>query len=245
MSKTINFYKDRVALNFLAGSYENGKESLDACDGFGVVGVLSANYPSNEAAYEDMLKYQEILGNALSIGLGAGDPNQTYRVAYLSDKLHPQHANQVFTGVGLTRGVDQKETFINALVSPTGEVGYVNLATGPLSSKAKPTKVPVETAIEMIKDMGGNSIKFYPMKGLETLEEYKYVCEACAKQDFAMEPTGGIDLGNFETILKTALDAGVKKVIPHIYSSIIDKETNQTRIDDVKVLFEITKGLLK
>ncbi|NLW15448.1 MAG: KDGP aldolase family protein, partial [Erysipelothrix sp.] len=35
MSKTINFYKDRVALNFLAGSYENGKESLDACDGFG------------------------------------------------------------------------------------------------------------------------------------------------------------------------------------------------------------------
>ncbi|HBX06307.1 MAG TPA: 2-dehydro-3-deoxyphosphooctonate aldolase, partial [Leclercia adecarboxylata] len=45
------------------------------------------------------------------------------------------------------------------------------------------------------------------------------VAEACARHDFWLEPTGGIDLENYEEILQIALDAGVSKIIPHIYSS--------------------------
>ena len=43
---------------------------------------------------------------------------------------------------------------INGLVSPTGKVGYVNIATGPLSSGAPAAEVPIETAIKLLKDMG-------------------------------------------------------------------------------------------
>ena len=245
MSETINFYKGRVNLNFLANSIENALETLEACDGYGLVGVLSANYNSHEEAIVEMKKYQDALDNRISIGLGQGDPFQTQCVAIVADALKPQHANQVFTGVGLTRGVDGKKTFVNALVSPTGEVGYVNISTGPNSAKQEIAKVKVETAIAMVKDMGGNSLKLFPMKGLSTKEEYQYVCDACAKNDFAIEPTGGIDLDNFEEILKIALDAGVKNIIPHIYTSIIDPETGNTRVEDVQKLFEITQGLLK
>ncbi|KES14870.1 hypothetical protein GASC598I20_002880, partial [Gilliamella apicola SCGC AB-598-I20] len=40
-----------------------------------------------------------------------------------------------------------------------------------------------------------------------------------------------------------ALNAGVKKVIPHIYTSIIDKVTGATRTEDVKQLLAITQKL--
>lgn len=89
--------------------------------------------------------------------------------------------------------------------------------------------------------MGGSSIKFFPMKGLAHEEEFKAVAKACAENDFDLEPTGGITLDNFEEIVKIAVDAGVKRIIPHVYSSIIDKETGDTRPEDVAKLYEIIK----
>lgn len=118
---------------------------------------------------------------------------------------------------------------MNGLVSPTGKVGYVNIATGPLCAKTAQAIIPIDTAITLLKDMGGSSIMYFPMKGLAYKEEYQAVAKACGEQDFYLEPTGGIDLSNFEEIVKITIDAGVKKVIPHVYSSIIDRETKDTR----------------
>ncbi len=82
------------------------------------------------------------------------------------------------------------------------------------------------------------------MKGLAYKDEYEAVAKACAENDFMLEPTGGIDLENFEEIIQIAVDAGVKKIIPHVYSSIIDKETGNTKPKDVKVLYEMMKRVL-
>ncbi|MDU2785790.1 MAG: KDGP aldolase, partial [Enterobacter sp.] len=46
-------------------------------------------------------------------------------------------------------------------------------------------------------------------------------------------------------ILQIALDAGVSKIIPHIYSSIIDKASGDTRPEDVRTLLAMTKKLVK
>ena len=245
MKKTPNFYQDRICLNVLANSVENAKECYEAAEGNIVLGVLSKNYATDEAAIEDMKKYQEATDNALSVGLGAGDPNQSDMVIRLSEKLQPQHVNQVFTGVGGSRStLKQSDTFVNGLISPTGKVGVVNIATGPLSSTGEAAEVSIETAINMLKDMGGSSIKFFSMDGLKHIEEYREIAKKCAELDFALEPTGGIDLENFEEIVQIAVDAGVKKIIPHIYSSIIDSETGDTRPEDVKVLYNIVKKIL-
>lgn len=246
MSLTPNYLENRICLNVLANSVENAKACYEAAEGHVVLGVLSKNYETDEAAIEDMKRYQEATNNALSVGLGAGDPNQSQMVSRLSGVLQPQHVNQVFTGVGTSRALlGQGETIINGLVSPTGKVGIVNIATGPLSSKAPAGEVSIETAIKLLKDMGGSSIKYFPMKGLAHKEEYKAVAEACAKYDFYLEPTGGIDLENFEEIVQIAVDAGVKKIIPHVYSSVIDKETGDTKVEDVKALVEMMKNTLK
>ncbi|EFI84143.1 2-dehydro-3-deoxy-phosphogluconate aldolase [Listeria grayi] len=246
MQKTPNFLNDRICLNVLANSVENAKECYEAAEGHVVLGVLTKNYDTDEAAIEDMKEYIAATDNALSVGLGAGDPNQSEMVTRVSAKLQPQHVNQVFTGASASRALlGQTETFVNALVSPTGKVGIVNIATGPLSSQAEPAEVPVETAIALLKDLGASSIKYFPMKGLAHIEEFKAVARACAENDFALEPTGGIDLDNFEEIVRIAYDAGVKKIIPHVYSSIIDSETGNTRATDVAELYRICKEIVK
>lgn len=245
MSLTPNYLNDRVCLNVLANSVENAKECYEAAEGHVVLGVLSKNFPNDEAAINEMKKYQEATNNALSVGLGAGDPKQSAMVSRISAVLQPQHVNQVFTGVGTSRALlGQEETVVNGLVSPTGKVGFVNIATGPLSAQAPEAVVPVETAIRLLQDMGGSSIKYFPMKGLAHRDEYVAVAEACATYDFYLEPTGGIDLENFEEIVQIALDAGVKKIIPHVYSSIIDKATGDTRVADVKTLLAVMKKIV-
>ncbi|EOH94000.1 hypothetical protein UAW_02421 [Enterococcus haemoperoxidus ATCC BAA-382] len=246
MTLTPNYLENRICLNVLANSVENAKDCYEAAEGHIVLGVLSKNYPTDEAAIEDMKKYAAETNNALSVGLGAGDPNQSQMVSRISKELQPQHVNQVFTGVGTSRALlGQNETIVNGLVSPTGKVGIVNIATGPLSSQTPAGEVTIETAIRLLQDMGGSSIKFFPMKGLAHIEEYKAVAEACAKYDFYLEPTGGIDLENFEEIVQIAVDAGVKKIIPHVYSSIIDSTTGDTRPEDVKTLLGMIKNTLK
>lgn len=246
MKKTPNYLEDRLCLNVLANSVENAKACYEAAQGHVVLGVLSKNYATDEAAIEDMKRYIAATDNALSVGLGAGDPNQSAMVARLSEVMQPQHVNQVFTGVGANRALlGQNDTIINGLVSPTGTVGMVNLATGPLSSQAPAGIVPIETAIALLKDMGGSSIKFFNMKGLTHLEEYKAVAKACAENGFYLEPTGGIDLENFQEIVQIAVDAGVKKIIPHVYSSIIDKTTGDTNVEDVKTLHAMMAETLK
>lgn len=246
MKKSPTYLEDRICLNVLANSVENAKECFEAAEGKILLGVLSKNYSTDEAAIEDMKKYQAEIENALSVGLGAGDPNQSEMVSRISAVLQPQHVNQVFTGAATSRALlGQEETIVNASVSPTGKVGFVNIATGPLSSQEEPTEVPLETAIALLKDMGASSIKYFPMKGLAHKEEYQAVAKACAAHDFYLEPTGGIDLDNFAEILQIAVDAGVKKIIPHVYSSIIDSETGDTRPEDVRRLLKMMKDSLK
>ena len=180
MNLTPNYYKNRVALNVLAGSVDNAKDIYEAAEGHVVVGVLTKNYATDEAAIEDMKKYQAVTANGLSVGLGAGDPNQSAMVSRVSQVLQPQHVNQVFTGVGTSRALlGQNETVINGLVSPTGKVGLVNLATGPKSSQKPAAEVPVETAIALLQDMGGTSFKFFPMGGCHTKRQ-----NACYLNDF-------------------------------------------------------------
>ncbi|WP_409308284.1 2-dehydro-3-deoxy-phosphogluconate aldolase [Pectobacterium sp. B1J-3] len=242
MKLSPNFYHDRVCLNVLAGSKANARAIYDAAEGHVLVGVLSKNYPDVASAVADMREYAKLIDNALSIGLGAGDPNQSAMVSDIAHDVQPQHVNQVFTGVATSRArLGQYDTVVNGLVSPTGKPGWVKISTGPLSSQATEGIVPIDTAIALLKDMGGSSIKYFPMGGLQCRDEYRAVADACAQHDFWLEPTGGIDLDNIGDILQIALDAGVSKIIPHIYSSIIDKASGDTRPDDVSTLLAIVK----
>lgn len=237
----LNFYKGRVCLNCLTNSIENAKAIYAAAEGHVAVGILSADYPDVDSAVEDMKRYQEAVDNNISVGLGAGNPGQWKAVAEISGQIIPKHINQTFTAGGYTRAKTGPGPFMNSMVAPCGKPGYVKVSTGPLCRDEEPAVVPVKTAIAMAKEQGADSLKYFPMGGLKVREEYEAVAKACAETGFGLEPTGGIDLYNFKEILQIAVDAGVEKIVPHVYSSIIDKETGATRIGDVERLYKIMK----
>lgn len=241
----IQFYKGRVALNCLTNSVRNAREILEAADGHVVVGILSANYPDIASAVKDMEIYQKAVDNNISVGLGAGNPNQWRAVAEISSQIIPKHINQTFTATGFTRGKTGEGPFLNAMVAPCGRPGYVRISTGPVSGKLEPVIAPVAAAIAMAKEQGADSLKYFPMGGLKVRDELTEVAKACADADFGLEPTGGITTENFGEILQIVLDAGVSKIIPHVYSSIIDQETGDTRIEDVRKLYTIITELVK
>jgi len=240
----INWYKNRVCLNVLAKDIQNAQDIYQATNGHVLIGILSSNYDSVESAINSIQLYQEKLHNNISIGLGAGNPLQWRMVAEISGILRPKHTNQVFSAVGYTRAKLDDSYTVNALVSPSGSPGLVKISTGPLSSLAEDAIIPIETAIAMIKEMGGNSVKYFPMKGTETRAEFIEVAKACAKAEIILKPTGGIDLRNFEEIVTLAKEFGVKHLIPHVYSSIIDKNGN-TKIDDINILVKLIENLYR
>jgi len=239
-------YKNRTALNVLAGSIQNAKDVFEAAEGHVLVGVLSKNYPSAQEAVVAMKEYGAAIEDAVSIGLGAGDNRQAAVVAEIVKSYPGTHINQVFPAVGATRAnLNGQDGWINSLVSPSGQAGYVNISTGPASAAGTDKAIiPVKAAIALVRDMGGNALKYFPMQGLKLEEEYRAVAKACAEEDFALEPTGGIDKDNFEAIVRIALEAGVRQVIPHVYSSIIDSASGDTIVNDVQELHRKLKALV-
>src|SRR5699024_2826309 len=236
------FYKDTLCLNVLAKDIHNAKAIYETMEGHVLIGVLSANYHTVEAACEDIVAYKEAIDGAVSLGLGNGNPEQWKMVAEIGRDMTVPHMNQIFPAVGYSRAICQSgKTFINSLVGPTDQVGYVNVATGPLSSNSPAANVPIEPAIALIREMGGAASMFFPLVGLHSEAAYRKIEEGCAAEGMAIEPTGGIDVHNFEKIVTIALEVGVKQIIPHVYSSIIDKATGETQLRDVEQLYDIMR----
>lgn len=159
----INFYRQRVAINVLAKDIANAREIYDAAEGHAVIGVLSAQFTSVEQGVAEVRRWMAEVPS-ISVGLGAGDPAQFYKAAMIAAQVHPAHVNQTFTGSGFAAGAlaatGGQQTFINALVSPSGTPGEVRISTGVRSAKGIPAQVSCDAAVRMMLDMGAHAAKF-------------------------------------------------------------------------------------
>lgn len=71
MQTKIKFYKDRVAVNFLAKDKKNGADVFNAIDGYTAIGVLSKQFDTVEEGIEYVKDYMKDVP-VVSVGLGAG-----------------------------------------------------------------------------------------------------------------------------------------------------------------------------
>jgi 2-dehydro-3-deoxy-phosphogluconate aldolase len=231
--------KQKVIFNVLAKDVDNAKELVDIAGDRVLVGIMVKNFPNEEAVIEQVELYKD--NNILvSVGLGAGDPSMWKMVADVSANTIPEHINQVFPAAGYTLGrMDQlngANTIVNALIKPSGTPGEVFISTGPSSSVFQ-EKVSCEMAAAMLVDIGIHSVKFYHIDGNRRLDELAEMVKASSKAGLKLfEPTGGIDLENVHEIVQTCLDNGAETVIPHLYTSLIDKETGKTEVEKIKQL---------
>lgn len=244
----INFYKDKFAINLLAKDLDNAVEVVEALDGNALVGVLSKDFPTVDACAQRVREYLKKLPN-VSVGMGGGDPTQAAKAAQVAALTNPGHVNQTFTEAmycaGLLKASGCEDTLSNCMIYPTGTVGKVQISTGPVSDSHAKGIVDIETALCMMKDVGLPSVKFFNMHGLQHLDELKALAEGCAKFGIpVVEPTGGLDPENVVPVVKVCLDAGVERVTPHIYSSIVDKATGLTVVDLAVAAYNNLKALV-
>lgn len=228
-----------IRLNVLARDVDNAKQIVDATAGRVLIGIMVKGYPTADAAAEAIQTYQQA-GIPVSVGLGAGDPSQWKKVAQVAALTKPAHVNQVFPAAGYTLGalqaVGSGHTLVNALITPSGTPGKVIVTTGPISGQA-PEEISCEAAAAMLAEVGVHSVKFYPVNGVQKLEEIRQMARAAVRYGIPVfEPTGGIDEKSIRPVVDVCLEAGVNEVIPHIYTSIVDKETGLTRLDQVEAL---------
>lgn len=244
----LSFYKGRVAINLLAKDLDNAVEVMDVLEGNGLVGILSKDFPTVEACAEQVRAYLKRLPN-VSVGMGGGDPKQAMMAAQVAALTDPGHVNQTFTGAMYTEGLLTASrctnTITNCMIYPTDIPGMVQISTGAVSDSHTPGIVDVETAVCMMRDLDLPSVKFFNMHGTKHLESLKLMAQACVRFGIPMiEPTGGLDADNVVPVVKVCLDAGVEHVMPHIYSSIIDKATGSTCPTLAKRAYDNLKELL-
>jgi 2-dehydro-3-deoxy-phosphogluconate aldolase len=165
------------------------------------------------------------------------------KVADVSAKTLPDHINQVFPAAGYTLGrmaqLEASNTLVNALIEPSGTPGEVYISTGPNSSGFK-EKVSCEMAATMLAEIGVDSVKFYPIGGDKRLDEIEAMVKAAVNAGLTIfEPTGRISVENVHRIVQTCLDNGAETVIPHLYTSLVDKETGKTEVEKIQQLVSL------
>lgn len=236
------FNNHKVIFNCLAKDVDNAKELVSVGGNRVLIGLMVKSFPDMQSAIDEVQLYKEN-NIPVSVGLGAADPAQWRKVADVSAKTIPNHINQVYPASAYTLGrmeeLGASETIVNAVINPTGTPGKVIISTGPDSSKFEET-VSCELAATMLAEMGVHSVKFYPIEGDKRLDEVAAMAKAAAAAGIKyFEPTGGISLENVEAIVKTCLESGSEVVIPHLYTSLIDKETGKTRPEYIEQLISM------
>lgn len=235
----MEFKKNRVVFNVLAKDLENAKEIVSLAGDKVLIGVMVKGFPTVEEAVEQVLLFKKN-NIPVSVGLGAGDPSMWKKVADVSVETQPDHINQVFPAAGYTLGRMEMTQghlpVVNALIEPSGTPGYVYISTGPLSSQYR-EKVTCDMAAAMLAELGVESVKFYPIYGNKKLDEVAAMVKAATKAGLKIfEPTGGIGLENVGEIVNTCLENGAEQVIPHLYTSLVDKETGKTKSSAIEEL---------
>jgi len=220
----------KILFNVLAKDLENAKAISRLDTKRILVGVMVKNFKTDDEAIMRVKEYMSH-GILTSVGLGAGDPAMWKRVADVSVATLPYHINQVFPAAGYTLGrlQDKASDFIvNSLVEPADEPGKVYISTGEVSQHKK-EPISCELAAKLMKDVGLNSVKFFPIEGSKKLDHVRAMAKAAVNEGIQIfEPTGGIDMDNVHEIVKVCVEEGAEIVIPHLYTSLVDKISGET-----------------
>ncbi len=240
----------RVIFNFLANNLQNAREIYEVAEGAVIFGVKAKDYSSVKQLNETVSAFKEEFG-VVSLVLGDGDPGQWNKVIESALAISPGHINQVFPALGYTLGALEakgilSQNIVNALVSFSGTPGKVNISTGILSKgSSEPATVPIETALKMIKEIGGRSLKVLPFDSKKRLGEFEIIVAAALKEKIdIIEPTGGINASNLIDILKICVAGSKGLIIPHIHNAVMNSSKQKTDPKKVAHIVALTKEFL-
>ncbi|HYG57291.1 MAG TPA: KDGP aldolase [Symbiobacteriaceae bacterium] len=242
MIKGIELIGGRLAVNVLAADADNAARLVAEAGPMVLGGIITKGLTFEQAVAK--VQGCHARGVPVSVGLGAGDPSVWRLAARVARETGAAHVNQVFpTACATVAMLEGSGTVVNALVAPSGTPGRVVISCGPLSAAAEPAVVSADTAAAMLAEAGIWSVKFFPVNG--AWEEMGAMARAAARRGIPMfEPTGGLDASNVAHAARICLDAGCQVVVPHVYSTVVDKVTGQTMAPAVVDVVEKLRVLM-
>lgn len=230
----------KFLFNFLAKDMKNASDIMEAGNGYVVPGIASDQYNSTNDALAKVQEFKTVT-NTISIGLGGGGDTGNWRRALeIAVPSDAGHLNQPFETAsyaqGFLEGKEQKQ-LVNALVTPTGEIGKIQLA---YSKKI----INVEQFLEIASGMGITSIKLMPVNGIEHLDELVYLTKMASAYGFkGVEPAGGLNLNNIKQVAESVKHIDIEFFMPHIFGSAIDTKTGETIPETVNMIYTKVEGL--
>jgi len=85
--------------------------------------------------------------------------------------------------------------------------------------------VSPELAINLLHDVGVESVEFSSLSGLRHLDELGRVAEVAASGDMMVEPIAGRAPRNLPPILEACIEAGARRIMHHLYTFVKDSRT--------------------
>lgn len=224
-----------LVFNFLVKDKENLKEILAVTDCV-IPGIVAADFSDINLAVKTIDELKS-LSEIVSVGLGDdGNPALWEKVLLIAEQANPGHLNQPFEKSSYVKGYLEGKgmpQLVNALVNPTGRPGLLRLPSG--------MEMEVERFLDLIKIIGIESVKLMPATG--HLDELRYLAYAAAERGIrGIEPAGGINESNVREIVAIGKGSGIEFFMPHIFDSVLDRDTGRTNPVKVGNILEAVGG---
>lgn len=219
--------QQRILLNVQTNNIDTATEVSRRYPERIVIGVTAKDFPDLREGIAVVNKMQEN-GVLISAGLGDGAANQWQRALDLALATKPFHLNQVFSAAALSQKALRNvgaATLVNGLIRPSSRIGAVCVGTGPESCNHALEGVSTELAVDLLHEVGVDSVKFFPLHGLKHIDELQQVATVATSRGMMIEPTGGLTVEMLPEILKACSSTGEERIMPHLYSSVKNPKT--------------------
>ncbi len=226
--QSMDKWKNSILFNFLTANVEDVQKVVKLTKGYVVPGIVVSNFKNTDEAVFKIKELQTVV-DVVSIGLGDnGNVGNFSKVLSVARNCENIHINQPIETAGFAK-VLHPSIYVNGLVRPSGKVGYVRAIGNELYK--------IEDVVDACLELNISSIKFMSIEGEKHLDECAYVSEVAAKKGmYGIEPAGGIDASNIRNITDTILSTGISFFMPHIFGSVLDKNTGQIMASKVERL---------
>ncbi|WP_066496700.1 KDGP aldolase [Abyssisolibacter fermentans] len=236
--KELNAINNRVILNILSFSKEEGEKICKAANNSVLLGITAHDNSVEEGV--KLVKELKKVCSVISVALGgSGNVHNWKKVLKIADLSKAGHVNQPFSTSLYVNGWLREEQIVNALVKPI-QGSNDKVIIQKISDKNDDyIEMNIDDAALIARESGITSIKILPVKSIKP-DDLKNIVSRFAKNGIKIiEIAGGLDETNMVEYINCCLEGGCEIVIPHIFGAVTDIKNKSTDIDKVKRIYNL------
>lgn len=236
--KELNAINNRVILNILSFSKEEGEKIFEATNNSVLLGITAHDNSVKEGV--KLVKELKKVCPVISVALGdSGNVHNWKKALKIADLSKAGHVNQPFSTSLYANGWLREEQMVNALVKPVLGCNDKVIIQKISDKNDDYMEMNIDDAALIARASGITSIKILPVKSIK-LDDLKNIVSEFVKNGIKIiEIAGGLDETNIIEYIDCCLDGGCEIIIPHIFGAVTDIKNKSSDIDKVKRIYNL------